>query len=170
MLRFLLHRLTAAQSGAEKLFAGATAVAREPHWYLAGYVPDTLDGRFRMLATIVALAMVRLERDGARGDAVSVALTERFVAVMESEHRELGLGDPALGRKVRKLVGALAHRVALWRSAAAGEMEWDRAARRSVYAVEATPAALAHSTGALREFWSEIERKTTEDLAAGVIS
>ena len=45
----------------------------------------------------------------------SVALTERFIHVMESEHRELGLGDPTLGKTVRKLVGMLARRTQLWR-------------------------------------------------------
>ena len=48
-----------------------------------------------------------------------MALTERFIEVMESEHRELGLGDPTLGKTVRKLVGALARRTELWRSATA---------------------------------------------------
>ena len=68
--------------------------------------PDTLDGRFAVLATITALVLVRLEAAMAmRGNAVSVALTERFIEVMESEHRELGLGDPTLGKTVRKLVG-----------------------------------------------------------------
>ena len=48
-------------------------------------------------------------------NALSVALTERFIEVMEAEHRELGLGDPTLGKTVRKLVGSLARRTELWR-------------------------------------------------------
>src|SRR5205814_4140658 len=97
------------------LFDALTAEARESHWYVEGTVPDTLDGRFAVLATVVAMAIVRLEREGGSGIAASVALTERFVEVMESEHRELGLGDPTLGRTVRKLVGSLARRTELWR-------------------------------------------------------
>ena len=57
--------------------------------------PTTLDGRFAVLATITAIANVRLERDEDEGERLSVALAERFIEVMESEHRELGLGDPA---------------------------------------------------------------------------
>ncbi len=64
-----------------------------------------------MLATVTALALVRLESLGEPGEKQSVALTERFITVMESEHRELGLGDPTLGKKVRRLVGSLAGRV-----------------------------------------------------------
>ena len=52
-----------------------------------------------------------------RAKRASVALTERFIEVMEAEHREMGLGDPKLGRTVRKLVGSLARRIELWRAA-----------------------------------------------------
>src|SRR3954467_13876742 len=127
MLGFLFRRLTARHSGGTALFAAATAEARRPHWFRDGHVPDTIDGRFAVLATIVALILVRLEREGDSGNALSVALTERFIAVMESEHRELGLGDPTLGKTVRKLVGALGKRTELWRNAVAGASDWDDA-------------------------------------------
>src|SRR3954467_3575496 len=117
MLGFLFRRLTARHSGGTALFAAATAEARRPHWFRNGHVPDTIDGRFAVLATIVALLLVRLEGEGELGNAVSVALTERFIAVMESEHRELGLGDPTLGKTVRKLVGMLAPRPQMRRAA-----------------------------------------------------
>src|SRR5205809_6910268 len=101
MLGFLFRTLTAQPSRGAALFAAATAEARKPHWYVQGEVPDTIDGRFAVLATITAMIIVRLEQLGEQGDAMSVALTERFIEVMESEHRELGLGDPKLGRTVR---------------------------------------------------------------------
>ena len=110
MLNSLFRRLTADPVSGEPLFAAATDEARLPHWYREGAVADTIDGRFAALATVVSLIILRLEREGQSGDALSVALTERFIAVMESEHRELGLGDPTLGRTVRKLVGSLARR------------------------------------------------------------
>ena len=69
MLRFLFPGLTAAPERGEALFAALTAKAREAHWFVEGEVPDTLDGRFRMLATLAALVIVRLEEDGAVGHA-----------------------------------------------------------------------------------------------------
>ena len=95
MLGFLFRGLTAERPSATALFDALTAEARQKHWYVEGEVPDTLDGRFAVLATITALANVRLERDEDEGERLSVALAERFIEVMESEHRELGLGDPA---------------------------------------------------------------------------
>lgn len=167
MLRFLFPRLTAAPERGEEVFAAVSATAREPHWYLQGDVPDTLDGRFRMLATLTALVIVRLEQGGDAGEAGSVALTERFIEVMEAEHRELGLGDPALGKTVRKLVGALARRVELWRSAVADPAEWQAAAKDSVHGTSVSPAALSHVADSLRSFWSELEGSPVSAVAEG---
>jgi cytochrome b pre-mRNA-processing protein 3 len=166
MLDFLFRGLTADPAGTA-LFDALTAEARRPHWYVEGTVPDTLDGRFAVLATILALGSVRLERDGEAGDHPSVALTERFIAVMESEHRELGLGDPTLGKTVRKLVGSLARRTALWRSAVAGERDWAEAARESLYKAGVSADALRHSDEALKELWARLDRSELHELEQG---
>jgi cytochrome b pre-mRNA-processing protein 3 len=169
MRNFLFRRLTAAPDRGIALFAALTAEAREPHWYVEGAVPDTIDGRFAVLASLVALALVRIEQAGEAGNAASVALTERFVAVMESEHRELGLGDPALGRTVRKLVGSLARRTGLWRSAEAGQSRWSEATRESLYSDAAPSEALAHSARALVDFRAKLERMSLEQLMEGML-
>lgn len=167
MLNFLFGGLTADPARGAELFAAVTDEARRPHWYLDGGVADTLDGRFAMLSTVAALVLVRLEQLGEGGNAVSVALTERFIEVMESEHRELGLGDPGLGRKVRRLVGALARRTELWRAAAAGERDWREAAADSVYDGEASGDALRHTAAALKQVWARLEELGAADLATG---
>jgi len=165
MLRFLFPRLTAAPERGDKLFAAAVAEARAPHWYVEGAVPDTLDGRFAMLATIAALIIVRLDRAG--HTAASVALTERFVEAMKAEHRELGLGDPKLGRTVLELVGALERRVGLWRDTVGGG-DWSAAVATSVYRNAAIDtAALEHTARALRELWSGIEAVAPTELSEG---
>lgn len=166
MLGFLFPRLTSPASTGAPLFEALTAAARQPHWYLAGQVPDSIDGRFRVLANLTALAIIRLEGGGAEGNAASVALTERFVEVMESEHREIGLGDPGLGRKVQKLVGALAGRVELWRSAVEAR-DWGQAVTRSLYRDAPEGAALGHSIAELQGFWSTLQQAEVSALAAG---
>lgn len=167
MLGMLFRTLTSQRNDAAALFQSATDQARKPHWYVEGAVPDTIDGRFAMLATIVALAIVRLEQLGDLGNAKSVALTERFIAVMETEHRELGLGDPKLGRTVRKLVGSLSRRVALWRSAIAGDGEWAQAARESLYKADVSPFARDHSATALQRLWAGIRDSELNALIEG---
>jgi cytochrome b pre-mRNA-processing protein 3 len=56
MLRFLFPGLTATPERGAALFDAVTSKSRERHWYVEGEVPDTLDGRFAMLATIAALS------------------------------------------------------------------------------------------------------------------
>jgi cytochrome b pre-mRNA-processing protein 3 len=167
MLGNLFRTLTAKPSRGAKLFAAATAEARKPHWYIEGAVPDTIDGRFAVLATVLALVIVRLEQLGQEGNAASVALTERFIEVMESEHRQTGLGDPKLGRTVRKLVGSLSRRVTLWRSAAAGERESTEAARESLYKDVPRADALQHSSAALQRLWTAIAGAGVDALVDG---
>lgn len=132
MIAKLFRRLTAgpktSDAGGAALFDWVTRAARERDWYVDGAIPDTIDGRFALVSTVAALCCLRLEQLGAEGEALSVALTERFAEVMDSEHRELGIGDPTLGKTVLKLVGSLARRVGQLRSAFDGQRDWTAAA------------------------------------------
>ena len=167
MLSFLFPRLTPAEaSRGSGLFAALVGEARQPHWYVEGQIADTLDGRFAVLATMTALATVRLERGGEAARMEAVALAERFVEAMDVEHRELGIGDPALGKKVRKLVGALARRVELWRDAI-DDGKWDAAVAGSLDATDAD--AMAHCEAALRQAWARLEAAPDDALGEGRI-
>jgi cytochrome b pre-mRNA-processing protein 3 len=170
MLGFLFRGLTAEPARGAALFDALTAWARQPHWYVEGAVPDTLDGRFAVLATITALTLVRLEDEHDAGNLGAVALTERFIEVLGSEHRELGLGDPTLGRTVRKLVGMLAQRTDLWRLARSGGLEWSVAARESLYKGKVAPDALRHSAEALDAFSERLLATSLPDLEQGEIA
>ena len=167
MLSFLFRGLTAERPAGAALFDAVTAEARRRSWYVEGEVPDTLDGRFAVLATITALALVRIELEGDAGNAASVALTERFIQVMESEHRELGLGDPTLGKTVRKLVAMLARRVELWREA---DGDWIEASRAGLYKGEVGEAALKHSADALLGLVQRLQATPLAELEEGRIA
>jgi len=167
MLGFLFRGLTVAPAAGTALFETLTGEARRPSWYVQGQVPDTLDGRFAVLATVIALTLARLERDGEAGNRVSVALTERFIEVMESEHRELGLGDPSLGKTVRKLVGVLARKTELWRAALIGEIGWLEAAGQSLYKEAVASEALRHSGEALERLSRKLAAAPLAELEQG---
>ena len=141
MIAKLFRRLTADPEAGAALFDWATRTAREPDWYVDGFIPDTIDGRFAVLGAVTALCALHLEQLGAEGETLSVALTERFAQVMESEHREMGIGDPALGKTVLKLVGSLARRLDALRPAMAGETPWTEAADAVFPSAPAVPAA-----------------------------
>ena len=167
MLRFLFGGLTDSQKPSRRLFDRMVEEARSPHWYVEGQVPDTLEGRFAMLATVCALTIVRIEteEDSARQ---SAAFTERFVEAMDAEHRQMGMNDPALGRRVRKLVGSLARRTVEWRQAISRDEDWSGVTLSSVYRNKETSAeSLAYSAESLRTIWLRLEQASDEDLAEG---
>lgn len=169
MFRALFATLTGEPARGAALFKAAVAEARRPAWFVEGGVPDTLDGRFAVLATVTALIVVRLEQQGATE--ASVAMTERFVETLDTEVREMGVGDPAVGKQVRKLVGALAGRVERWRALVACDGGWSDEARRSLYRGEDVEAArLASAEAGLRGLWSRLERTGATALARGEIA
>lgn len=168
MLRNLFAGLTGRPKRGEALFERAVGEARRPSWYRDGEVPDTIDGRFAVLATVTALLIVRLESGPPAADAASAALTERFIEAMDAEHRELGLNDPGLGRRVRKLVGALGRRVDLWRATTSGESSWNEAVLSSLYRDPGPrDSALEFSCVALRELWRRLQGAADPELAGG---
>jgi cytochrome b pre-mRNA-processing protein 3 len=170
MLRKLFGRLTPEAGPGAPLFKAATAQARQKHWYREGKVEDNVDGRFAMLATVLALITVRLEDGGAEARTHSGWLAERFVEAMDAEHRQMGVSDPSLGKTVRRLVSALSNRSDIWREAVAGTADWRDAAARSVY--RGTPpdeAALDHSAARLRILWDALTAADDQDLIGGRI-
>ncbi len=140
-------------------------------WFTQTEVPDTPEGRFAVLATVLALLIVRLERAGAEGEAASVALTERMVESLDAELRQMGVNDPALGRQVRALLGALALRVERWRAATGGADSWTSAVGRSVYRDRLAGAdALAQAESATRDLWRRLLASSDESLIEGELA
>jgi cytochrome b pre-mRNA-processing protein 3 len=88
---------------------------------------------------------------------------------MESEHRELGIGDPALGRTVRKLVGKVARRTEAWRQVRSREKDASEAARESLYRNNAPPDALRHCVQALNHFEKMLISAPLEEIEQGKI-
>lgn len=144
------------------MFQAVVAEARKPDWYVELQVPDSLDGRFSVLATLTALLTVRLEDGGADAKAASVALTERFIEAMDAEHRQIGFGDPTLGKIVRKLVGRLAKRVEILRTTIEADRDWDSAATEML---EGPPTEQAGER--IRTFWVHIRDMSDEQLILG---
>ena len=168
MIAKLFRRLTAEPGAGAELFDWVTGAAREPEWYRNGAVPDTIDGRFAMVATVAALACLRLEQLGAEGERLSIALTERFAVVMESEHRELGLGDPALGKTVLRLVGGLERRIDALRAAVKSGSGWSEAAASALPATT-DRASLAWRGERLEQLWRRLARVEIGALALGEV-
>ena len=92
------------------LYARIVAEARQPGWYASGGVPDTLDGRFEMVALILSLVLHRLDEDTDRAHD-AVLLTEVFVDDMDAQMRQIGFGDMVVGKQVGRIMSAVGGRL-----------------------------------------------------------
>ena len=128
-----LARVLRPDPPADALYRAVVAAARTADWYLAGEVPDTVDGRFDVVALVLALVLLRLEREGAAQAQLSADLTERFIADMDGSLRELGMGDPTVGKQVGRMVSALGGRLGAYRDAFASGAGLRAAIARNVY-------------------------------------
>jgi cytochrome b pre-mRNA-processing protein 3 len=158
------------EPNAAALYDAVVAEARQPAWYRNAGVPDTLDGRFAVLATLLALAEIRLERGTKVAQGIGPRLAECFIADMDVQMREAGFGDPSLGKQVRMMVGSLASRVDGWRRAVEAIDPWEEAARRSLFAQAPPPdEQCATAIEATRRWWQRLQAADDGDLAAGRI-
>lgn len=117
-LQRLFGRSTDPKEALRPLWHQLVKVARTRELYADCGVADTLEGRFDMLSTVLAIAMLRVERDPETVSA-SARLTELFVDDMDGQLREAGIGDPTVGKKLGKLVSALGGRTGALREALA---------------------------------------------------
>ena len=87
-----------------RLYAVMSARARDAAFFTSFEVPDTIDGRFDVLALHAWLVL-----DGLRARkqaALSQALTDRIFTGFDEGLRDLGTGDMGMGRKIKKLADA----------------------------------------------------------------
>jgi cytochrome b pre-mRNA-processing protein 3 len=148
------------------LYTAIVARGRAPHWYLDGAVPDTVDGRFDMIAGLLAFVLLRLENDPAGAETVA-RVTERFVDDMDGQLRQIGIGDIIVGKHIGKMMSMLGGRIGAYREALAAD-SLDAALVRNVYRGAApTAPALHHVASGLYAFRDALARTPTAAIIAG---
>jgi len=97
------QRRTARRKAAGEAYRRLVRQALEPSWYLGG-MPDTFDGRARMITLLTSLAIDRLSRVAGPDIApLAARLDELVLDGFDAAFREKGVGDASIARKVRKL-------------------------------------------------------------------
>lgn len=106
------------------LYTAAVRAARDPFYYTALEVPDTMDGRFDMIGLYTFLLIDRLHREAESGKALAQAVFDAMFSDMDHTLRELGIGDITVGRKNKAMWEALNGRRQAYEDAvAAGDTE-----------------------------------------------
>jgi cytochrome b pre-mRNA-processing protein 3 len=167
-----LKQLWGGPPGAEMrpLYQALITLARDPAWYRDAKVPDTFDGRFEMLTLATAAAMLRLEQEGQAAAGPTALLTECFVADMEAQIREVGIGDVVVGKHMGKMMSALGGRIAGLRAAQDGLARAALLTRTAWFEQSPEPEAVAQGVALLEAMMARLERTPLETLKAGQIA
>lgn len=161
-----LFRRSDPRKGLSPLYHAIVAQGRQPHWYMDGQVPDSIDGRFDMIVAILSLVLMRLEALEATQE--SVWLTELFVDDMDGQLRQEGIGDVVVGKHVGRMMSALGGRIAAYRAVAQDGPGLREAIARNLYR-GAPPAdsAIDHVETALRAVWARLDAADRAALLRG---
>ena len=98
----------------QEIYARIVAQARRPEFYAARGVPDTLDGRFEMIALHAFLVLHRLKHGDAAASDFAQALFDLLFLDMDRSLRELGAGDLGVGKRVKAMAKGFSGRVAAY--------------------------------------------------------
>lgn len=101
---------------AHRLYVILADQSRKPEFYLQCGAPDTLDGRFDMLALHLFLVLRRLSGPQASeaGKELSQQLFDVMFGDMDQNLREMGVGDLSVGKKIRSMSEAFYGRAAAY--------------------------------------------------------
>jgi cytochrome b pre-mRNA-processing protein 3 len=103
LFRRLFRRDRATETAAAAAYAAIVAQARTPALYGVLGVPDSVTGRFEMVVLHTVLVIRRLSGDGPQGSQLGQLIFDDFCRDMDQSLRELGFGDLAVPKRMKKL-------------------------------------------------------------------
>src|SRR5262249_51919508 len=84
------------------LYGTIVAQARAPVFYQIYGVPDTVNGRFEMIVLHAVLLLRRLSTEPEPGRVLGQRIFDRFCEDMDANLREMGVGDLAVPRTMKR--------------------------------------------------------------------
>jgi cytochrome b pre-mRNA-processing protein 3 len=156
---------------AHAVYTALVAAARAPVFYARHGVPDTLDGRFEMIALHVFLVLHRV-KGAPEGQRFGQVLYDVMFADMDRALREMGTGDLSVGKQVKRMASGLAGRITTYQAGLEGTADLAEALRRNLYGTVAEPAAadLAAVADYVRAQAAALAGQPVEQIVAGTVS
>ena len=109
------RRRAEARRRAQELYGSVVTAARQPSFYKDMGVPDTPEGRFELVSLHLFLALESLNRQRAAELDLTQRTIEAFVTDMDDCMREMGVGDLAVPKKVKRAAAAFYERAGAYR-------------------------------------------------------
>jgi cytochrome b pre-mRNA-processing protein 3 len=157
----LWRKSASREAPVDRLYAAMVARARDAAFFTRFGVPDTIDGRFDVLALHAWLVL-----DGLRAGklaALSQALTDRIFTGFDEGLRDLGTGDMGMGRKIKKLADAFYGRLSAY-DTCDSETAMTEAIERNIYRGSGE---IAHAQAIARYAESARSHIARSELAGG---
>jgi cytochrome b pre-mRNA-processing protein 3 len=169
MALFGLFRRSSEGGPAATLYDAVVAQSRRPEFFENLGVPDSVDGRFDMIALHAFLLLRRLkdEKNGAEG--LPQKFFDTMFGDMDRSLREMGAGDLGVGKRVKAMAKSFYGRIAAYErglAGPAGELE-DALARNLYGTIEGDPAHIAAMAQYMRREAQGLERQSGADLLSG---
>ena len=124
------------------LYGAIVAQARLPEFYEEFGVADTVEGRFDMIVLHLAMVVRRLKREP-QGAALGRALLDAFGRDMDHNLREMGVGDLAVPKQMKRMMEAFHGRARSYAGALCGAdpTALEQALARNVFGGDGAPGA-----------------------------
>jgi cytochrome b pre-mRNA-processing protein 3 len=154
---------------AHAVYQGIVAQARQPAFYALHAVPDSLDGRFELLALHAFLVLRRLRRGGEQAAGLAQALVDGLILDMDHSLREMGAGDLGVGKRVKTMARGFYGRIAAYEAGLDGGDDMLGAAlERNLYGTaSAAPPTVAAMAAYMRREAAALQEQDLTDLVAG---
>jgi cytochrome b pre-mRNA-processing protein 3 len=119
------------------LYGAIVTQARSPAFYADFGVPDTVQGRFDLIVLHLVLLLRRLGRETDTEQALGQRLFDTFCRDLDDNLREMGIGDLAVPRHMRRFGEAFYGRQAAYLAAleAADGVDFENALARNIFQV-----------------------------------
>lgn len=170
ILRFF--RRDEARATIEGLYGAIVAQARDPALYTDFAVPDTVEGRFEMVVLHAFALFHRLKDEPEECRALGQGVFDAFCRDMDSNLREMGVGDLSVPKKMKKVGEAFYGRANAYDAALADTdpAPLEAALLRNVHGGQTERAPQAQALAAyVRRLVAALAAQPYERLAAGEV-
>jgi cytochrome b pre-mRNA-processing protein 3 len=154
------------------LYGAIVAQARSRAFYADYGVADTPEGRFDMILLHLSLFVRRVRREPARIRALGQGVFDLFCRDMDHSFREMGIGDLAVPKHMRRVAEAFYGRAAAYDAAIDGREEDQLVAAlaRNIYPQAAAPSAARRLAHYVRAAVDALEDQEAGTFARALVS
>ena len=159
------------------LYGAIVAQARLATFYTSYGVADTVEGRFELIVLHLVLMLHRLARDSGADEPaghplasdVGQRLFDAFCHDLDGNLREMGVGDLAVPKKMRRFGEAFYGRLGAYRAAlaVADDRELEKALARNIFGVDGVDEQAARLARYARATARQLDAEVEDALLAG---